>query len=131
MNSLHKGSCHCGRITFELYGELTVAVDCNCSLCHRKGALWHATDDAHLRILSGESDLSLYQFHTMTAKHYFCSYCGISVFSRPRIAPAKWVVNLRSVHDVDLSKLEILPFDGQCWEEAAKQYLQKRSASAV
>lgn len=131
MSNTHRGSCHCGRVTFELHGELGLAIDCNCSLCHRKGALWYGTDDANLHILSGENDLALYQFNTMTAKHYFCSHCGINTFSRPRIAPTKWVVNLRCIDGVDLSKLKVITFDGQHWEDAATKFMQNRAASAV
>jgi len=96
-----------------------------------KGAIWHATDNAHFRILSGEADLGVYQFGTMTAKHYFCKECGISLFSRPRIAPTRWVVNLRCIDGVDLSSLKIRPFDGQNWESAAQQFMQERAADAV
>lgn len=117
MSNTYRGSCHCGRVTFELRGEPGRAIDCNCSLCHRKGALWYGPD-ANLHILSGESDLTLYQFNTMTAKHYFCSHCGISTFSRARIAPTKWMVNLRCIDGIDLSKIEVIAFDGQHWEDA-------------
>ncbi len=64
MQKTHKGSCHCGRVTFELRAELGAIIECNCSLCSRKGALWHGTDDAHFEILTGEDDLVLYQFGT-------------------------------------------------------------------
>ena len=94
-------------------------------------ALWHGTDDAHFRILSGENDLVLYQFNIMTAKHYSCGHCGISTFSRPRIAPKKWVVNIRCIDDIDMSKLKVHTFDGQHWEEAAKQFMQHRATGAV
>jgi hypothetical protein len=96
-----------------------------------KGAIWHGTDNAHFRILSGEADLGVYQFGTMTAKHYFCKECGISPFSRPRIAPTRWVVNLRCIDGVDLPSLEIRPFDGQNWESAAQQFMQERAAGAA
>ena len=36
---MHKGSCHCGNMKFEVEGELTQVVSCNCSICARKGAL--------------------------------------------------------------------------------------------
>ncbi|RUV29345.1 GFA family protein, partial [Mesorhizobium sp. M5C.F.Ca.IN.020.32.2.1] len=36
---LYKGNCHCGKIAFEVEGNLTGAVRCNCSICSRKGAL--------------------------------------------------------------------------------------------
>lgn len=80
----YQGSCHCGRITFELESTLDRAIECNCSICHRKGALWHAVGEAQLRMLSGVEDLTLYQFGTRTAKHYSCRYCGVSPLSRGR-----------------------------------------------
>lgn len=127
----HKGSCHCGRVTFEFDGDVATAIECNCSICRMKGALWHGTDDAHFRILSGETELGLYQFGTMTAKHYFCQSCGVSPFSHPRIAPTGWVVNLRCVEDIDLTSLEIRPFDGQNWGAAAQKFLQARGEGAA
>ncbi|MFZ1244960.1 MAG: GFA family protein, partial [Azonexus sp.] len=36
---IYKGSCHCGKVAFEVEGELTNLMDCNCSICQRKGAL--------------------------------------------------------------------------------------------
>ena len=33
----HKGSCHCGRIAFEVEGDLAQVMECNCSHCSRKG----------------------------------------------------------------------------------------------
>jgi hypothetical protein len=122
----HEGSCHCRRVTFEVDAKLDYAFECNCSLCRRKGALWHGVPDSQLRILTGESDLGLYQFNTKTAKHYFCSQCGVSPFSRPRIDPSKWVVNVRCVDGVDLTSLAIRSFDGEHWEEAAKALVAAR-----
>jgi hypothetical protein len=126
MPKTHRGSCHCGRIAFELDAEIGGAVECNCSICIRRGALWLPVSDAQLRIVSGESELALYQFGTMTAKHYFCPYCGIHPFARPRIAPDRWVVNLRCVEGVDLSMLPTQLFDGVHWEEAAAALLAQR-----
>jgi hypothetical protein len=129
MPHTHRGSCHCGRVTFEVDGEIKGVVECNCSICRQKGALWHATSDSGLRILSGEPELTLYQFNTKTAKHYFCRHCGVSPFSRPRLNPSIWVVNVRCVDDVDLAALKVQPFDGEHWEDAAKALLASRKAS--
>ncbi len=81
-----RGSCHCGNVAFEFDAPVTGIMECNCSICHRKGALWHAVSDAQFRIVSGEESLTTYQFGTHTAKHFFCSQCGTSTFSNPRIA---------------------------------------------
>ena len=67
----YQGSCHCGKVTFEFEGSLGPVLECNCSICSRKGTIWQATDDAHLRILSGKDELTLYPFGTRTAKHFF------------------------------------------------------------
>jgi hypothetical protein len=122
---IHKGSCHCGRVTFELHAKLTNAMDCNCSLCRRKGALWHGASDSTLRVLSGEDDLVLYQFGTLTAKHYSCRHCGISPFTRPRLDPSKWAVNVRCIDGLDLSALKIRKFDGENWEAAAQEFMAR------
>jgi len=119
----YEGSCHCGRVTFELQAKLDYVIDCNCSLCRRRGALWHGASEEHLRITKGENELALYQFNTMTAKHYFCRYCGIHPFIRPRLDPGKWAVNVRCIQDVELSSLKLRQFDGEHWEEAAKAFL--------
>jgi hypothetical protein len=115
----YKGACHCGRVTFEARADLTYVVDCNCSICRHKGALWHPAAEADLRILTGEADLVLYQFNTKTAKHYFCRTCGIHPLTRPRLDPGRWVFNVRCVDGVDLSSLKVRPFDGQNWEATA------------
>jgi hypothetical protein len=122
MQQTYKGSCHCGRVTFELQAKLDYVVDCNCSVCHRKGALWHGTSEQNFRILAGEKELTLYQFNTKTAKHYFCKHCGIHPFVRPRLDPSKWAVNVRCIDEVDLSSIPVRQFDGEHWEEAAKAF---------
>lgn len=130
MHPTHQGSCHCGRVRFEVQASLDHVVDCNCSICRRKGALWHAVPDAGLRIVAGEEELALYQFHTHTAQHYFCRHCGISTFSRPRIDPRLWVVNVRCIDGIDLAALPRQFFDGANWEAAAGALLARRSQEA-
>lgn len=127
----HEGACHCRKVTFEYEAPAMTALECNCSICRRKGAIWQAVDNERFRILSGGDDLGLYQFGTRTAKHFFCKHCGVSTFSNPRLAPDKWVVNLRCVDDVDLGWLEVLAFDGQNWEQAAQALLNALHAGAA
>lgn len=122
MSTIYQGSCHCHRVTFEARAELRYVIDCNCSICRRKGALWHPAGEADLSILTGEAHLVLYQFGTKTAKHYFCRICGIAQFVRPRVDPARWLFNARCIDDIDLSSIRVLPFEGHNWEAAAKAY---------
>ena len=78
-------------------------------------------------MLAGGENLSLYQFGTRTAQHYFCRNCGIAPFSRPRIDPTRWAVNLRCLDDLELSILPRRTFDGAHWEQAATAF-QDQSA---
>ena len=121
----YRGQCHCGRVTFEAQANLDYVVDCNCSSCRRKGALWHPATEADLRILTGEADLVLYQFNTKTAKHYFCKHCGIHPFIRPRLDPNRWAFNVRCVDGVDLASLRVRHFDGVNWEATAEAYRKR------
>ena len=120
MSRTYRGSCHCGRVTFELRTSPDYVVDCNCSLCRRRGALWHGASERNFSILTGETELVLYQFNTMTAKHYFCRNCGIHPFIRPRLDPTRWAVNVRCIEGLDLSSIPVRSFDGENWEAAAK-----------
>ena len=127
----YRGSCHCGRVTFEVDGDICGAMECNCSLCRRKGALWHAATADQVRITSGEADLALYQFNTMTAKHYSCNACGVSPLSHPRIDPSLWVVNVRCLEGVDVKSLPVQLFDGEHWEDAAKALIERRRSKTA
>lgn len=119
-----KGTCHCGKVSFEFDNAIDGVIECNCSICRRTGALWHAAPEKQFRILSGSANLEAYQFGTRTAKHYFCKACGVSPFCNPRIAPHMWAVNLRCVDGVDLDALPKRGFDGQNWEQAAEAFIR-------
>ena len=108
----YKGSCHCGAVTFEVQSTLSPALRCNCSLCRRKGAVMAAVNPEHFKLLSGENSLSLYQFNTRTAKHYFCKVCGIYTFHRPRTNPNIYRVNVGCLEGVDPFSLQVGLNDG-------------------
>ena len=103
----YAGSCHCGAVKFEVDTAITPAARCNCSLCKRKGALMTPLFEAGaLRILAGREDLTLYQFNTQVAKHYFCCHCGIYPFHQTRKDPGLWRVNIGCLDGVDPYALE-------------------------
>ena len=52
----YKGSCHCGKIAFEVEGEITEALSCNCSICSRRGSLLWFVPRNKLRLLTSEQD---------------------------------------------------------------------------
>jgi hypothetical protein len=114
------------RLRFE--ARLDQAHECNCSICHQRGALWFPLKPEALEVQAREGDLNTYQFGTHTAEHYFCRVCGIHPFVKPRIAPHLRMVNLRCVEGVDVAALPRRYFDGRHFEAAA-QALQAEIAA--
>jgi hypothetical protein len=114
----YEGGCHCGRVRFRVTADLEGIAYCNCSVCTKKGFLHLIVPLEQFELLSGEDALSTYRFNTGTAQHTFCRDCGIHAFYVPRSDPDKIDVNVRCLDDVDLTKIEIAPFDGRDWEDA-------------
>lgn len=52
-------------------------------------------------LLAGEDSLAEYQFHTRTARHFFCRVCGIYPFHRKRVTPEHFGVNVFCLRDFD------------------------------
>jgi hypothetical protein len=88
------GACHCRgvRFTVELPAVLRGA-RCICSICRMKGVVMVAASADALRVTEGEQLLTVYQFNTMAAKHYFCSRCGIHLYHQRRVDPTQIGVN--------------------------------------
>jgi len=57
---IYKGSCHCGKVAFEVEGEIKDVTACNCSMCSRKGVLMWFVPRQKLHLLTPEKDLSTY-----------------------------------------------------------------------
>ena len=58
---------------------------------------------------AGEEKLSLYQFNTMTAKHYFCSVCGIYTHHQRRSNPKQYGCNVACLEGVNPFELRDVP----------------------
>ena len=112
---MKKLRCHCGAIEAEINiaKKLERTIRCNCSLCKRKGSVMSLVKNENFKIIKGAEKLSIYQFHTKVAKHYFCSICGIYTHHNPRSNPAMTGFNLGCVDEVDTFSLtDILVNDG-------------------
>lgn len=112
---IYRGSCHCGKIRFEVEGELTGAMACNCSICSRKGALMWFVPRDKLRVLTPESDIATYTFNKHVIKHRFCQTCGIHPYGEG-VSPqgqAMAAINIRCLEDVDLDAVPVQHYDGR------------------
>ena len=103
------GACHCGavRFTVKLSEGLEKPRRCNCSYCRMRGAVAVSARLGDLTLTSGADVLSLYQFNTRTAEHYFCSVCGIYTHHRRRSKPDEIGVNVACLEGIS-------PFDFAC-----------------
>lgn len=90
------GSCHCGSVRFHvrLKNGLHSARRCTCSYCRMRGAIAVSADLSDIQIQQGADMLTLYQFNTRVAKHYFCSKCGIYTHHQRRSNPNQYGVNV-------------------------------------
>ena len=112
---VHHGSCHCGAVAFDLEGEVSEVIDCNCSMCRRRGGLLAFFPREALTLKTPEADYRTYRFNKEHLAHHFCPTCGIAPFSEgadPRTGARMVAVNVRCLPDVDLKTLKVNEFDG-------------------
>jgi hypothetical protein len=115
----HAGGCHCGRVRFEVRAPAHIEVtDCNCSMCAKLAYLHLIVPRSRFKLLSGEEFLTTYQFNTGTAKHLFCSVCGVKAFYVPRSHPEGVSVNARCLDEGTVTGMTVVPTDGKNWEQA-------------
>ena len=113
----HSGGCHCGRVRFEVDAPAHLLVDvCNCSMCSRTGFKHLIVPADRFRLLSGQDVLTTYSFNTHTAKHLFCSVCGVKSFYVPRSHPDGFSVNVNCLDPGTVEGTTERQVDGRNWE---------------
>ncbi len=111
----HQGSCHCGKVAFEVEGEIDSGLSCNCSICQRRGSLLWFVPRAQLRVTLGEDALATYTFNRHVIRHRFCPTCGMHPFGEgtdPK-GNAMAAINLRCLTDIELESIPVHHFDGR------------------
>ena len=112
-----KLACHCGGIEAEVNvpeNGFEKVMRCNCSICKRKGYIIGVVKPEDFKLTKGEQLLTLYQFYTKAAKHYFCKICGIHTHNRPRSNPKIYGVNIACVDGIKPFEIENVPVnDGE------------------
>ena len=110
----YKGGCHCGNIAFEVVGEIDKVIECNCSICSKRGYLLWAVPRSSVRFES-EPVLATYTFNKHHIKHQFCPTCGVGTFGFGTDSKGNEMaaMNVRCFRDVDPATLKTVPFDGR------------------
>lgn len=90
-----RGTCHCGAVELlvSLPDGLASARRCDCSYCRRRGAIVVSAPLDQVVIVKGADNLTLYQWGTGTAKHWFCQTCGIYTHHQRRSNPLQFGIN--------------------------------------
>ena len=90
-----RGTCHCGAVELvvRLPDGLASARRCDCSYCRRRGAIVVSAPLDQVVIVKGAENLTLYQWGTGTAKHWFCKTCGIYTHHQRRSNPLQYCIN--------------------------------------
>jgi hypothetical protein len=108
MTDTVKATCHCGAVELKvtLNDGFNTARRCDCSFCRRRGAPAVSAPLGGIEVIKGEDKLTLYSWGTQTAKHHFCSVCGIYMYHRRRSNPNEYGVNLYAIEGSDPKEIE-------------------------
>ncbi len=98
-----RASCHCGAVELKvtLSDGLRSARRCDCSYCRRRAVPAVSAPLDGVEVVRGADKLTLYQFGTGTARHHFCSVCGIYMYHRRRSNPNEYGVNMGAIDGVN------------------------------
>jgi hypothetical protein len=111
----YDGSCHCGKVAFEVEGEIDSGMACNCSMCRRKGSLLWFVPKSRFRLKTPDENAATYLFNKHAIRHRFCPSCGIHPYAEatnPKTGEPTAAINLRCLEGVDLDKIKVVHFDG-------------------
>jgi hypothetical protein len=112
---IYRGGCHCGRISFEVGGELIEVADCNCSICTKQGSLHWFVPRQQLRLLTPERGLSTYTFGERTIRYRFCPDCGMHPFAEGCDSEGNAIVavNVRCLEGVEFAAIPVKHYNGR------------------
>ncbi|MCF7483116.1 GFA family protein [Vibrio sp. J1-1] len=117
MESVHKGSCLCGCVKYELTGAFQQFFLCHCTRCQKDTGTVHAANlfaqESTLVWTQGKRDVKTYQYPNTLHSKSFCQNCGSAL---PTVAESVGFIVV-PVGSLD-SPVPILPtakiFTGSC-----------------
>ena len=113
---IYKGSCHCGKVAYEVeMDELKGVMECNCSICSRRGHLLWFVPRASMKLTTPESNATTYLFNKHVIQHRFCPECGIHAYGvgKDRQGNEMAMINVRCLEGVDYDALPVKHVDGR------------------
>ena len=111
----YTGSCHCGKVAYEVEGDIDQAMACNCSICRRKGSLLWFVPMQQFTLKTPDGNAATYLFNKHKIQHRFCPVCGIHPYAEavnPKTGAPTAAINIRCLDGVDLDQVKVVHFDG-------------------
>jgi hypothetical protein len=89
---MHKGSCLCSAVCFEVTGDLGPAWACHCTQCRKQTGHYIASTEVPRPavVVNGEDKITWYQASSK-ARRGFCSVCGSFLFWDPADGETMWI----------------------------------------
>jgi hypothetical protein len=116
MAQTYYGGCQCGKVRYEVQMDIGEVLACNCSRCARLGSLLVFAPEIQFKLLSGDADLTKFEFNKHMIQHQFCSVCGIQSFAigaHPKSGAKMAAINVRCLDGVDVDALKVKKVDGR------------------
>ncbi|MCY4045869.1 MAG: GFA family protein [Cellvibrionales bacterium] len=110
---MFNASCHCGHITLKASYSPESITRCNCSICHRIGALWAYYPVADVAI-DANAPLINYQWGKKRITFHSCSNCGSTThYTMTRNdGSLRTAINSRMVDAKAIDAIPVKIFDG-------------------
>ncbi len=111
-----EGRCHCGAVGWVRRGRPRWLTACNCSICHRLGALWAHGDLAGVKFRARPETQHRYVQGDRSLAFCFCGRCGCVTHWLPLQnaddRTARVAVNMRMAPSGAIAGIPIRRFDG-------------------
>ena len=111
--------CHCGNLKLVADEAPSSLTRCNCSICHRLGALWAYYDRDAVQLSHAADSESTYAWGERSFTYHRCSDCGCTThYSAAEHDGSQLIaVNCRMAQPSDIDGVPIRDFDGlQSWK---------------
>ena len=111
----HEGGCHCQNVRYEVQIDLTQIINCNCSICHKRGSVLGFVAESQFKLLKGQDAQTDYQFNKKNIHHLFCKTCGIMSYGTGTGPDGMKMIaiNVRCLDGIDVSELDPVSVDGK------------------
>jgi hypothetical protein len=116
MTQTYSGGCQCGKVRYEVQMDVGEVIECNCSRCGRLGALLAFAPASQFKLVSGDADLTKFEFNKRRIEHQFCATCGIQSFAigtQPKTGEKMAAINVRCLDGIDVGALKVRKVDGK------------------